>query len=608
MSFSCPRSIRSPKLIIIFFVALCAIGWTASADAGGGPENVLLVVNPNSPASLTIANHYAKLRNIPDGNLLFIPWDVKHQTADVDTFRERILAPVLKAIQDQRLANQIDYIVYSSDFPWGISLKSDTRKFAEEMRKQAEAKKDPAEKPKENGKDKKPEAKDVWPKQLTPVGSLNGMTYLWQPVMAGVPAYFEMRSNRYMRLPSPGERVPESLGFRSKRMFDVKGEVVSSRGHRYFLSTMLGVTAGRGNSVDEVISYLTRSAEADGTRPAGTIYFVENGNIRSRVRQGLFPPAVEELKKLGVAAEILKGTVPVNKDDVQGCVMGTASFNWQASGSTILPGAICEHFTSFGGIMHEKAGQTPLSEFLRYGAAGASGTVTEPYAIAAKFPSPMVQVHYARGCSLAEAFYQSVHSPYQLLIVGDPLCRPWAVIPQVSVTGIKPGGVVRGWLKITPKAVLPNDGKVERFELFVDGRRMGKCYPGGVLELNTKQLADGHHELRVVAVGLPPIESQGESIIPVRLSNHRRATKATLENAGQLAADKPVIISVRSANSVGVVVLHGSRAVGKLDGGEGRIEIPAGSLGVGPVRLRVIGIGGGGTQTNVAAEPLEFEL
>ena len=110
-------------------------------------------------------------------------------------------------------------------------------------------------------------------------------------------------------------------------------------------------------------------------------------------------------------------------------MLGVADFDWKASQSTILPGAICEHFTSFGGDMHAAAGQTPLSEWLRYGAAAASGTVTEPYAIANKFPAPMMQVHYARGCTVAESFYQSVLCPYQLLIVGDPLCRPWANIP-----------------------------------------------------------------------------------------------------------------------------------------------------------------------------------
>ena len=46
--------------------------------------------------------------------------------------------------------------------------------------------------------------------------------------------------------------------------------------------------------------------------------------------------------------------MPLNKPDVQGVMMGTASFDWKASGSTILPGAICEHFTSFGGVMTQR--------------------------------------------------------------------------------------------------------------------------------------------------------------------------------------------------------------------------------------------------------------
>ena len=61
-----------------------AIDWTAilillssclvagQAIAGGGGENMLLVVNPNDPASLQIANAYAALRDIPANNILFI--------------------------------------------------------------------------------------------------------------------------------------------------------------------------------------------------------------------------------------------------------------------------------------------------------------------------------------------------------------------------------------------------------------------------------------------------------------------------------------------------------------------------------------------------------
>ena len=317
--------------------------------------------------------------------------------------------------------------------------------------------------------------------------------------------------------------------------------------------------------------------------------------------------------------------MPLNRGDVQGVVMGIADFNWKASGSTILPGAICEHFTSFGGIMSKGAGQTPLSEFLRYGAAGASGTVTEPYAIAQKFPSPMIQVHYARGCSLAEAFYQSVHGPYQLLIVGDPLCRPWAVIPQVTAAGVKPGAVVRGQLEIKPDvahvgqasslpppvgqvANRPPDAAADHFELFVDGLRRAECKPDETLPLDTTELADGYHELRVVAVGPPPIESQGRQIIPVRLANHGRRPAAARLADKSPHADKPVVLAVRSPGSVGIVVLCGGRVVGRAAGQQGQVTIPANTLGAGPVRLQVVGLGAGGPQTNVFAEPLDITV
>jgi hypothetical protein len=113
----------------------------------------------------------------------------------------------------------------------------------------------------------------------------------------------------------------------------------------------------------------------------------------------------------------------------------------------------------------------------------------------------LVQVHYARGCTLAEAFYQSVYSPYQLLLVGDPLCRPWADPPQVSVTGVKPNAVVRGTLTLKPTAALVHGKAVEEFELFVDGQRVARGQPGDALSLDSTLVSDGHHEMRIVAVG-----------------------------------------------------------------------------------------------------------
>ena len=97
--------------------------------------------------------------------------------------------------------------------------------------------------------------------------------------------------------------------------------------------------------------------------------------------------ALRDFKVRNHVSVVEDGVLPANHADVAGAVIGSAGCDWASSHSTILPGALCDNFTSFGGVMSAGAGQTPFSEFLRYGAAGASGTVTEPYAIAAKFPA-----------------------------------------------------------------------------------------------------------------------------------------------------------------------------------------------------------------------------
>ena len=94
------------------------------ALAGGGPENVLLLVNSNSPSSKTIANNYIQLRNIPASNVVYIDWDGPIEECGAIKFRDQILLPTLAAIEDRKLAAQIDYVVYSSDFPWRIELKT----------------------------------------------------------------------------------------------------------------------------------------------------------------------------------------------------------------------------------------------------------------------------------------------------------------------------------------------------------------------------------------------------------------------------------------------------------------------------------------------------
>jgi tetratricopeptide (TPR) repeat protein len=600
---------------------LLAVGSGSVLRAGGGPENVALVVNEEHESSRTIADEYAKLRGIPSLNVIRLKGIPAGSTIGVEDFREKILRPVLAEIERRGLSEQIDYLVYSDGFPYGVEVKADT-----------------------GGK--------PFPKVITLTASLTGLTFLYDLVLAKDTAYLDLNANRYFRTPKmsragvgwtpeeqrqyatasmllqryadlvkaraagkdapgvdvqkaappvpaaedPGKVLEEAIrlltqldqqrpgiaetrynlacalalqgkldaaleklkeavaagwsdrghtekdtdfaALREKPEFKALLEQMTGRvfefadtepfrhayqwdplgkrstvapGRRYLLSTMLAWTGGKGTTTDEALAYLRRSVEADGTRPTGTVYLLANGDVRSTTREWAFSSTLRALKELGVKAERLNGVLPKDKSDVQGLVVGAAGFEWASCGSTIRPGAICEHLTSCGGIL-TGAGQQVLSEFLRNGAAGASGTVTEPYAIQNKFPNAYMHVHYARGASLAEAFYQSVAGPYQLLIVGDPLCRPWARIPKVRVEGLTAGDVLKAPVVVTGKVEVPEGTTIVALEFFVDGVRWAKTGAADGVELAPARLGRGEHELRVVAV-TDQLETRGGAAV-----------------------------------------------------------------------------------------------
>ena len=109
----------------IALATACCFGLVAeTAVAGGGPENVLLVVNANSDSSKAIANHYIQIRKIPPSNVLYIDWKGDIEWTSISHFHTDLLTPILEAIKQRGLTHQIDYVVYSSDFPWGISMRA----------------------------------------------------------------------------------------------------------------------------------------------------------------------------------------------------------------------------------------------------------------------------------------------------------------------------------------------------------------------------------------------------------------------------------------------------------------------------------------------------
>jgi tetratricopeptide (TPR) repeat protein len=359
---------------------------------------------------------------------------------------------------------------------------------------------------------------------------------------------------------------------------------------RYLLSTMLAYTGPWGNSVPEALAALGASIDADGTNPDGTFYFLVNGDVRAKTREPRFAGAIAALEAMGRKAKLLvagqdgqTGVLPVRCDDVLGAMAGTASFDWAKSGSRILPGAICEHLTSFG-AMFNSGSQTKLSEWVRHGAAGSSGAVFEPYALQQKFPVPHLQVHYAAGCSLAEAFFQSVWGPYQLLVVGDGLARPFARFAQVSL--VAPKAPLAGTAILRPDVVAAAGRPVERLELFVDGVFVGEGRPEEGLSWDTTQVEDGPHEVDLVAVEADPVGTRSRARAILTVGNGKAV--ATISGPRSVGYDDTVVFLGKAPGAKEVVLRLGTHELGraKVQGVAWKVSFPARAVGVGTVRVQ----------------------
>ena len=406
------------------------------ALAGGSADNVLLVVNANKEDSKTIANHYIHLRNIPASHVLYVDWTHEDQSG-YGTCLYSEFNPLLKTITDtiveRKLEMQTDYIVYSSDFPWQILMKGQKwekpgvpiQEYAtaddhwnslnEETQASfveffgggdlATAKAVVFTKHQEDVAKSKLPVEVNFDMSNSDYGSITGLTYLYDTFQNKNPAFRNTNINWYVPgSESLGNRglsaayyfdrwyynpiEINTYGFRHNQAWNKPSDVTNDypETQKYFLSVMLGVTVGpkndqRGNTVDEVISYLTRSAGADATHPTGKFYFVKivsdppghTATVRSRLRHLLYTGAdsnpsrkyaVERLIDLGVGAQ--ENIIAYNKttnrmpeeNDILGITLGT---KWGVEdgidlttldNSTLLPGAIVDNMTSYGGVIY----------------------------------------------------------------------------------------------------------------------------------------------------------------------------------------------------------------------------------------------------------------
>ncbi len=518
----------------------------AAAPVTGQAHEALVISDPTDATALWVTNHYAEARGLPaSGFAWFTTWDTSFQ--NVVSIRH---AALYGHLTNRRTARSIDYIVLGPLDRYRVNaggLVTDTCSPVNRFGL--------------------PGAYTMAPFGSAVLAGGNPST-LRQGFFSAANTPIAFDAELTYEQGSPGGSDPEG---------------------NLFISASLGFTGERGVSGQTIVDMIDRSVAADGQQPGifpSFLFIRTNDPARSGPRQGAFAEAINRITALGLpASELNPGPLPPNNIQTLGVMTGAANLNFASTNFTIENGAFADHLTSFAADFN-RAQQTKCSEWIERGAVGTYGTVEEPCNFPQKFPSAYLHSHYAQGVTLGEALLRSLAAvPFQGYFMGDPLCRPYATGPDVSVTGV-PASPWEGTFSVVVNATPTRAGTgLGQAQVLVDGVVVAEGSPGTSMLIPTAHLDDGWHELRAIVVDDSPQEVIGEWV-----------GSFTLTNSGQSATMSPSPLSgdldtefTFPANWVGGLIdelriVHLGRVVAAGDG-TSLLRVPGRILGAGPARV-----------------------
>lgn len=336
-----------------------------------GAERVLVVINTRSRASDSVGRYYAKRRGIDPSHIVRLALPLDDEIGDI-AFQTDIVLPVRAAIQ--ALPVRIDFIVLTTDVPIRVARK--------------------------NG--------------YSVDAMLSGMHLAISPMVGLDSVWLSRNRNPYFNADGP----------------------FSSDQYGIYLVTRLDCAR-----VADCLELVDRSIAA---RPAPGPFFFD----AMPPRAGTDGYATTNLLLYRAAFRLGQRGVRVQIDTTAAFVAPTAPVmgyvSWGSNDSAydsvayhavrFLPGALAETFVStsartFGPV---QGGQSRIVDLIAQGVTGVKGYVSEPFTLALANPDILFD-RYVRGANLAEAFYAASYMVlWKDLVIGDPLCAPYAMFQEAS--------------------------------------------------------------------------------------------------------------------------------------------------------------------------------
>lgn len=357
-------------------------------------EKMIVVVNRNDPHSLSIGQHYAKMRGIPEANIVQLETSTK-ETITIKEYVTTIANPLLNALLEgewvqgvkgqgedkygrERLAasfHEIPFVVLIRGIPLRIAN-------------------DPALVEPHQGK---------LPKQfLVNNGSVDGeLTLLLAPAGISMTSFV---LNPYL-----------------------ENDLVSKTD----ANRILKVSRLDGPTKSDVINLIDRSIEAEKTGLMGRAYFDTGGPHNKGDEWIRAAGEIAEANHFDTDFEVTKRTMDYSdRYDAPAIYMGwyrtRAYAQWSAPTWPVPKGAIGFHLHSFSGTS-VRNGKSWLSAFIAQGYCATIGNVYEPYLEYTHRPHVFLE-HLMKGGDFGTAAFRSMPAlSWQSVAIGDPLFRPFKV-------------------------------------------------------------------------------------------------------------------------------------------------------------------------------------
>ena len=504
------------KYAAVLAAAILAV--VSRAFAGGSPENAVLITDPSDATSMYVGNYYKNARNIPDSNVLYM----NSKATNYGTFASTNQSAFVGSILQRNIVDHADYVVIAPFAGFYVPYKGEPTGPGSTATCSAPAR-----------------------YSISSVYTLSQMS-----------AQFVSSNTPFVANQFFGDSSNTALGFSSNQGYLNGAASTSPSASKYYISALLGHTSGQlGNSVQDLLSMIDNSVSADGTGrgAGGRFYYMNNTadvlrNLRacgstSCSSPTLYNAAAARLQTSGFSASVLPGILPPSgTTNVLGVMTGSATQAIPGAPFTFAHGAVGDTLTSWAALFDCTGScQTAVSAWIQQGASGSQGSVEEPCAIAGIFPTANFHYYYAQGMSLGESYLRSLqYVPTHDLLYGDPLTRPFAFIPTVTVSN-PPTGIQSGLVTITPSGSSPNPGAaISSFDLLVDGVKVSSAAFGQSLSLDTSTLSDGRHDLRILGYDNAPVRNVGRWISTLDTVNFARGVTLThAQTSGTLTQTFP---------------------------------------------------------------------